>query len=206
VADTTLRGRQREQARSAILDAAHARFLADGYVGTTIVDVAADAGVAARTVYNHFETKAGLLLALINSRIGAGLGRSQDPTGSITSLRDALASAGESLRAVIQHALPLLRVASEAAVIDEEVAERLAAQERFRYEDQGRFVEQLAERGLLRTDVSVDWLKRAYWLLAGPDAAIRALDAGWSVDDYVRWVADSAIGLMAPHDANGAKR
>lgn len=172
-------------------------------MGTTIVGVAADAGVAERTVYNHFETKAGLLLALVNERIGAGLGQSQAPTESVTSLREALAAAAESLRAVVEHVLPLLRVANEAAVIDEEVAERLAAQERFRYDDQGRVVDQLAEQGLLRTDVSVDWLKRAYWLIAGPDAAMRALDAGWTVDDYVRWVRDCAIGFMAPGDANG---
>jgi AcrR family transcriptional regulator len=203
VAEMTLRERQRQQARSAILSAALPRFRANGSVGTTIVGVAADAGVAERTVYNHFETKAGLLLALLNERIGAGLVRSQDPTEPVTSLREALTSAGESLRAVVEHAVPLLRVANEAAVIDAEVADRLAAQERFRYEDQGRLVEQLAEQGLLRTDVSVDWLKRAYWLLAGPDAALRALDAGWSVDDYVRWVHDSAMGLMAPDKANG---
>lgn len=196
--DRTLREKQREQARSAILSAALPRFLANGYVGTTIAGVAADAAVAERTVYNHFETKAGLLLALVNERIGAGLGRSQGPTEPVTGLQQALAAAAASLRGVVEHALPLLRVAGEAAVIDEEVADRLAAQERFRYEDQGRLVDELAAQGLLRTDVSVDWLKRAYWLLAGPDAAMRALDAGWSVDDYVRWVRDCAIGCMAP--------
>jgi AcrR family transcriptional regulator len=200
VARSTLRARQREQARSAILEAALSQFLAHGYVGATVAGIATDAGVAERTVYNHFDTKAGLMLALINDRIGVGLGRSPDDVDAdpATSLRQALIAAGESLRAVVEQAEPLFRVASEAAVVDEEVAERLESQERFRYEDQGRLVEHLAERGLVRTDVSVEWLKRSYWLLAGPDAAMRALDAGWSVDDYVRWVVDSATGLMAP--------
>lgn len=202
---TGLREKQRQAARSTILDAALAAFLDSGYVGTTVTRVAADAGVSERTVYNHFDTKAGLLLALINDRIGAGLGRvgGDVRTASVSSLDEGLAVATESLRAVVDHALPLFRVASEAAVVDEEVADRLTAQEAFRLEDQGRLVEQLAERGLVRTDVSVEWLQRGYWLLAGPDAAMRAIDAGWSVDDYVRWVRDGATGLMAPRDAEG---
>lgn len=199
---TGLRERQRQAARGAMLDAALAAFLDRGYVGTTVVDVAAAAGVSERTIYNHFDTKAGLLLALINERIGAGLERAAaiDRAETATTLRDALAASGESLRAVVEHALPLFRIATEAAVVDEEVAERLAAQEQFRYEDQGRLIDLLAARGLVRSDVPAHWLKRAYWLLAGPDAALRALDAGWSVDDYVRWVLDSATGLLAPRD------
>src|SRR5690349_20579900 len=59
--------RRREQAaatRGAILEAAQRLFEAQGYAATTMAAVAADAGVALKTVYVAFESKSGLLRAL----------------------------------------------------------------------------------------------------------------------------------------------
>ena len=59
--------RRREQAaltRRAILDAAQLLFERDGYVATTMEAIAAEAGVALKTVYSAFTTKSGLLRAL----------------------------------------------------------------------------------------------------------------------------------------------
>src|SRR6266508_5959844 len=59
--------RRREQAagtRRDILEAAQRLFERDGYAATTMAAVAAEAGVALKTVYLGFETKSGLLRAL----------------------------------------------------------------------------------------------------------------------------------------------
>src|SRR5947209_15669266 len=59
--------RRREQAaatRSEILAAAQRLFERQGYAGTTMAAIAAEAGVALKTVYVAFETKSGLLRAL----------------------------------------------------------------------------------------------------------------------------------------------
>src|SRR6478609_2792498 len=59
--------RRREQAaatRRSILEAAMRRFEADGYTATTMEAIAAEAGVALKTVYLAFTTKSGLLRAL----------------------------------------------------------------------------------------------------------------------------------------------
>src|SRR5688572_17986406 len=45
----------------AVVDAARALFIADGYTATTIAAVARAAGVAPQTVYKAFGTKAALL-------------------------------------------------------------------------------------------------------------------------------------------------
>src|SRR6478672_5080563 len=61
--------RRREQAaatRREILEAAHRLFAQQGYAGTTMADLAGEAGVALKTVYVAFETKAGVLRALWN--------------------------------------------------------------------------------------------------------------------------------------------
>src|SRR5215218_134420 len=59
--------RRREQAattRRLILEAAQRLFERHGYVATTMAAIAAEAGVALKTVYVAFETKSGLLRAL----------------------------------------------------------------------------------------------------------------------------------------------
>ena len=64
--------RRREQAaatRRSILDAAQRLFERQGYAATTMEAIAAEAGVALKTVYVVFETKSGLLRALWDLRL-----------------------------------------------------------------------------------------------------------------------------------------
>src|SRR5436309_10987844 len=61
--------RRRDQAaatRTQILEAAQRLFEAKGYVATSMAAIAAEAGVALKTVYVAFETKRGLLRTLWN--------------------------------------------------------------------------------------------------------------------------------------------
>src|SRR5215467_1171653 len=61
--------RRREQAaatRREILEAARRLFERQGYAATTMAAIAAEAGVALKTVYVAFETKSGVLRALWN--------------------------------------------------------------------------------------------------------------------------------------------
>ncbi len=55
--------------RRAILDAAEKLFLARGYAGTTLLDIATCALVSPATVKGAFGTKGGLLAALIRARL-----------------------------------------------------------------------------------------------------------------------------------------
>jgi AcrR family transcriptional regulator len=53
--------------RSAILDAAEKVFLAKGYLGTSMDEVAARSGVSKQTVYAHFGSKETLFVALVSA-------------------------------------------------------------------------------------------------------------------------------------------
>ena len=53
------------QKRTAILDAATTAFLQNGYVGTSMDDVATRAGVSKPTVYSHFADKGELFTAVV---------------------------------------------------------------------------------------------------------------------------------------------
>jgi AcrR family transcriptional regulator len=64
-------GRQLRAAatRRKIRDAARELFLAQGYVGTTIPDIARAAGLAHQTVYFTYGSKAGVLSAVVDAEI-----------------------------------------------------------------------------------------------------------------------------------------
>src|SRR4051794_8842384 len=65
-----------ERTRAAIIAGATRRFLAQGYIGSTIEDVAREAKVAVQTVYYVFGTKPKLLTAVLDASIAG------DPSAS----------------------------------------------------------------------------------------------------------------------------
>ena len=64
-----------ERKRAAILDAAGEVFLANGYVGTSMDEVAAVAAVSKQTVYQHFRDKETLFHELITATVLHGAER-----------------------------------------------------------------------------------------------------------------------------------
>ena len=64
----TLRSRQREATSAVILDAAEEEFAQRGLNIATMNDIAAAAGVAVGTLYNHFKDRDALLAALLKER------------------------------------------------------------------------------------------------------------------------------------------
>ncbi len=67
IAEVQTPGRRRrsESKQAAVLDAAQALFLADGYEGTTVDGIAARAQVSKRTVYDHFGDKETIFLRVL---------------------------------------------------------------------------------------------------------------------------------------------
>ncbi|WP_252839752.1 TetR/AcrR family transcriptional regulator [Actinoallomurus purpureus] len=65
------RARAAAQTRAAILGSAHRLFLRDGYARVTVADIAADAGVAVKTVYASAGSKSDLLDAIVDAAVAA---------------------------------------------------------------------------------------------------------------------------------------
>jgi AcrR family transcriptional regulator len=60
---------RRERTRTALREAALARFVRDGFDATSIADIAADAGVTIRTFYRYFANKDEVLFADYEDRL-----------------------------------------------------------------------------------------------------------------------------------------
>lgn len=205
----TLRDRQSEQAKKLIIDAAMALFLEDGYVATTMDDIAERAGVARRTIYNQFGSKAALLLAAINDRVvGAGERSPVSDQEAIREMEDPHQMIEAFIRVhvgVAERSLPLLRITFEAAAVDGEVAKQYERNEEYRYQAQQVLIDALNDKGFLRSDVSLSYLRRGFWLLAGPQLLITATQAGWNIETYARWVKDTVTGLLIGSDPQESK-
>jgi AcrR family transcriptional regulator len=109
-----------EATRDRIARAAMARFLAQLYDDVTIAAVAADAGVSAQTVLNHFDSKEGLFTAAaaIFSADLAGTREQappRDAAGAVASLVEQFEASGDgNVRlAVLDERIPAVKAALE---------------------------------------------------------------------------------------------
>jgi TetR/AcrR family transcriptional repressor of mexJK operon len=68
VSETVQRSRSARK-RNAILEAATAAFLRNGYAGTSMDEIAESAGVSKQTVYKHFSDKRSLFFEIVSSTV-----------------------------------------------------------------------------------------------------------------------------------------
>lgn len=79
---------RKRPAREALLEAAARRFYADGLAGTGIDAITAEAGVARKSLYNNFSSKADLVAAYLEARHAEWLGLYQARLSGAGSARD----------------------------------------------------------------------------------------------------------------------
>jgi AcrR family transcriptional regulator len=188
-----------------ILRAATGLFLAQGYPATTLTAVAHAAGVAERTVYVRFGTKAALLKRAVDVAIvgdtlpvdvqGRDWFRLAMTAPTVAARIAALASAG---RGIMQRAGAILAVAFEVEATDPVLVEagrqgRLATRDSMR-----AFWRQAAEDGLLPDGTDVEWLGDISGLLSAAETyrlITRTLD--WDLDRYERWYRETMTRLLA---------
>ena len=77
------RAEQVERNRALVLDAARRVFLARGYHGATLEQIAEEAGFSKGVVYSQFESKADLFLALLEARIAERAAENARVAGSL---------------------------------------------------------------------------------------------------------------------------
>lgn len=86
--ETVPTGRRAERKRAEIIRAAREVFLAHGYAGASITEVAAQAGASKVTVYHHFADKERLFVAVVESAIEEAERRSRDLVDALAETTD----------------------------------------------------------------------------------------------------------------------
>jgi TetR/AcrR family transcriptional regulator of autoinduction and epiphytic fitness len=186
---------QARQTRRSILDAAHELFVATGYAATTIQAIAERADVAVQTVYAVFGNKRELLRQLIEATIAG-----DDDSLPVTHRTEALAVAAEpnarrraeldaALSLSITHRVaPIVRVATEAAASDPEMAAMMDAVKAARRKEMIASAKIVAGPDGLR--VSQEEAAATLYVLYSPQVADMLMgDYVWSPQRYEKWLA-----------------
>jgi AcrR family transcriptional regulator len=218
--------RRREQAtatRRAILEAAQRLFERDGYVATSMASIAAEAGVALKTVYLAFATKRGLLLALWHLLLRGD--EEAAPVGERSWYRDVLDAPdperqlrlnARNSRAVKERAATLMEIIRSAAPADAEIAELWARIQTEFHANQRGVVESLHKKKALKRGLGVVRAADILWAVNHPNVyQLLVGERGWTPAQYERWLADTTCAQLLddppdirhrPRAASGTRR
>jgi AcrR family transcriptional regulator len=208
--------RRREQAaatRRDILGAAQRLFERQGYAATTMAAIAAEAGVALKTVYLAFETKSGVLRALWNQLLRGDDGEA--PVAERSWYREVVEEPdpqrqlrlnARNSRVAKSRIAGVLRVIREAAPVEPDTG---ALWERIQSEfhaNQRVIVERLAERKALRRGLDVDRATDILWTLNHPDVwQLLVGKRGWTPEQYEQWFGETACSQLLRTDGRAAR-
>jgi AcrR family transcriptional regulator len=187
-----------------LMDAARDLFLEQGYVPTTLAQVAHRAGLAARTVYVRFGTKA----ALFRRVIDRALVGDSEPVDVAHRPRTLEAMTADSLDAriaaladvcigVAERAGPLFEVAAQAEAVESEMAQAAAAGRRATVDLCADFWRRAAADGLLPDGVDPATLSVVTDLLVCADSTVhlRRTDS-WSPSGHRALVVGTLTALV----------
>jgi TetR/AcrR family transcriptional regulator, mexJK operon transcriptional repressor len=157
--------------RNAILDAATTLFLRNGYLGTSMDEIAAQAAVSKQTVYKHFADKESLFTAIVTAAVDAAGDPVHDEATALADSDDVGADlralARDQLGKVMQPHLMQLR--------------RLVIGEAGRFPELGRaFYEHGAGRTIEALTAAFECLTER-GLLRAPDVRLAAAHFNWLV-------------------------
>jgi AcrR family transcriptional regulator len=199
--------RRREQAaatRAVILEAAQRLFERDGYSATTMAAVAAEAGVAVKTVYVAFETKSGLLRALWNQLLRGDEGDA--PVAEREWYRKAVEEPdperqlrlnARNSRAAKTRIAAVLDVIRTGATADPDIEKLWARIQTEFHANQRVIVESLAAKKALKRGLGVARATDILWTLNHPDVwQLLVHQRGWSPKRYEQWFGDTSCSQL----------
>lgn len=180
----------------AIVEKAGSLFGEHGYHATSLGLIASEAGVAVQTIYNSVGSKRAVLSAVLDLAAAAepALVVSEPDPGRI------IARLVEFWRDSLPRTAGVLRVAREAASADPETAalDRARAGRQLRgYADVARL---LADRGALRTGLSVDHAAAVIFAIGHPETyRTLVLEGTWEGERWSAWARAALEAALLQH-------
>ncbi len=168
--------------------------------------IARAADVVVETIYRAFGSKAGLFKTVVRAAVAGGAARAEVPVEQRPAIQAVIAEHDPrqqlALYAATQPGIharsgPLLRVLNEGASTDSELTQVRNELEAERLAGMLRFAQLLAERGVLRSELTLEEARDTLWTLnslAVHDLLV--VQRGWSAERYRTWLADALAGVL----------
>ena len=194
------------ETRREILRAARRLFAVHGYPGTSLQQIAGEAGVAVQTIYSSIGSKAALILALNDlvdeeagvAQLGAGVLSETDPPQMI-------AKAIHLTRQLNQRCGDLLQVMLSAAPAEPDVAAAFADGMRRHETGIRAMTQRLGAQGALRAGTTPERAAAAFAMMTSPPSWQQLTQrAGWTFDDSEAWLTESLTQLLLEPAPDGS--
>ncbi len=197
------RAEQAVQTRNRILALARDLFQAEGYELVTIEKIAKAAKVAVPTVYALFQSKRGIVRALLDEALPA-------------ERFEAFVTQARAEKSALKHLLITAKIARQiydaeamqmdifrtAAVLAPEFKELELERERRRYHRQEETINTMAQENALAQGLSIPKARAILWAFTGRDMyRMLVLEQKWTSDEYEKWLADLLITTLLNNEA-----
>lgn len=201
-----LREQAARRTRELILAAALELFVGQGYVATTIEQIADRAGVSRPTVF----ASAGNKRALVKELRDLALAGDEEPAPVMQRpwYREALTEPdrgrsinlhARNLTRIYERYAELDRVISSAAGSDPQLRELWETAEAQRRTGARAFVEALMSKGPLKPGLDRDSATDVLWVIGAADPYRRLVgESGWAAGRYERWLAETLRSQLLP--------
>lgn len=192
---------ERRATQSRVLEAARRLFLTNGYVATTVAEIAQEAGVALQSVYSAGQSKADLLHLVTDLAVAgddqqvmllerprfAAVARESDPHRQVEMIAALIAATMERLA-------PVWVAYREAAAVDPKAAANLVAAHRRRHETFAGMIAMLPEQRLRR---SPEEATASAWAIGSIDVflLLRSIQ-GWDAAQYAEWLRRTLVDQL----------
>jgi AcrR family transcriptional regulator len=205
--DSTRRQAQANETRRYILEAARKLFMERGYAGATAEAIAAEAGVAAQTIYAVFKTKKRILISLMNVSPTSGV---EDHTPMLERASVQAVSQEHDQHRQLQMFAQVVannldqvaiisRIMIEAAKNEPDIDRVLQKLNKQRLEHMTFAVQQIAANGPFREKVDAAYATDVVWALTSPEVfLLLTRERGWPKEKYAQWLADTLTRVLLP--------
>lgn len=200
--DTHRRQAQAQASRRAVLSTARRLFLDQGYVSTTLAEIAAQADVSVETIYKAFTSKAGVLKAVFDvSVVGDDEPIPMEQRDVIQAIQ-AEPNAARKIQMYVAHlaagaprTMPVQLLARDAAAADPGAAEVWAHMRAELLAGMTLFARNLVSTGQLAGPVP--YVRDVLWTYHAPEFYdLLVIQRGWSIKRYGRFLTGALLGAL----------
>lgn len=191
---STYRQQQALQTRDRIADAARMLFARDGYSATSIDAIAAEAGVAVRTVYTTFGAKREILAAICERWLEQARARElAGETMAVPDPYDRLRAAAHWLVSLYAAGFDVVTILDGAMGEDEPTREMLRAKLHGRNHVMNSFIESVRSELILPL-ADAQAIYRAF--AASGVYREMVVETGWTTTSFEKWIGDILVGQL----------
>ncbi len=192
------RDAQAAQTRSRILAAARSLFQSEGFEAVTIEKLAKAANVSSPTIYSLFQSKRGVLRALMDEAL---------PTDQRLALvqmsieekspKARLALSAKIARQMYDAERAQMGLFQGASVLAPEFKELEDEREKRRHKRQEVTIKAMVEEKSLAKGLTASKARDILWALTGRDMyRMFVIEQGWTSDAYEKWLADLLVKTL----------